>query len=220
MLCIESPPEERRSTYSFIFTGGSPAVAYFGHPQGYPEPTEDDVDRIRRFARAAVIGQPLDYVRTVAKDGFRYVAPEVWRPPPGDATQMPEELNRYYTSSGWTGTAVRRARAYYGEGVDPVANEPLLEALRVYERGTRFTGLAFVLVMLPALAAPFVLRGRTRAGALLLLVCGLALLAVPVATIFYDYRFAIPALGALAAAGALGGRELVVRVRERQARAT
>ncbi|HEX8052914.1 MAG TPA: glycosyltransferase family 39 protein [Thermoleophilaceae bacterium] len=216
MLCIKSPPDRRGSTYSFIFTGGSPAVAYFGHPQGYPEPTKDDVDRIRRFARAAAIGQPLDYVRTVAKDSFRYLAPEVWRPPPGDATQMPEELNQYFTSSGWTGTAVRRSRAYYGGGVHPTANEPLLEALRVYERGTRFTGLAFVLVLLPALAAPFLLRGRARAGALLLLLCGLALLAVPVATIFYDYRFAIPALGALATAGALGAGEIAGRVRARQ----
>ena len=215
MLCIDAPDEKRRSTYFYIFTGGSPAVAYFGHPQGYPEPTAGEVDRIRRFARAAILGQPLDYLRTVAKDSVRYVAPEAWRPPPGDATQMPEELNQYYTSSGWTGTAVRRTRAYYGAGVDPSANEPLLEALRVYERFTRFTGVVFLAVLLPALAAPFLLRGRARAGALLLLATGLTLLLVPVATIFYDYRFAIPALGTLAAAAALGARELAVRLRPR-----
>ena len=215
MLCIQTPREYRRSTYHYIFTGGSPAVSYFGHPQGWPEPTAGEVDRIRRFARAAIVGQPLDYARTVAKDSFRYVMPTAWHPPPGDANQTPEELNQYYTSSGWTGTALHRVRAYYGEGVDPVANEPLLEGLRWYERATRFTGVLFLLVLAPALAAPFLLRGRARWGALLLLGVGLALLLVPVATIFYDYRFAIPALGSLAAAGALGARELVVRVRAR-----
>ena len=217
LLCIKTPAEKRRSTYHYIFTGGSPAVAYFGHPQGYPEPTPDNVDRIRRFSRAAVVGQPLDYARTVAKDSFRYIAPSWWAPPRGDANQMPEELSQYYTTPGWTGAGLRRANAYYGEtGIR--WNGTALEVLRVWERLTRFTGVVFLLILLPALAAPFVLIGRQRAGALLLLGCGLTLLLVPAATIFYDYRFAIPALGAMAAAAAMGAGPLVERLRARLTR--
>jgi hypothetical protein len=212
MLCPKAPLDNRRSTYHYIFTGGSPAVAYFGHPQGYPEPTRDDVDRIRRFSRAAIVGQPVDYARTVAKDMVRYALPSWWAPPPGDANQMPEELSQYYTTPGWTGSGLTKAQAYYGE-VELRSNGTLLEALRVYERATRFTGVVFLLILLPAVAAPFVLRGRARAGALLMLAAGLVLLLIPAATIFYDYRFAIPALGAFATAAALGAPALVRRVR-------
>ena len=212
MLCPKSPVEKRRSTYAYIFTGGSPAVAYFGHPQGYPEPTRDGVDRIQRFSRAAIAGQPLDYARTVAKDLVRYAAPGWWAPPPGDATQMPEELSQYYTTPGWTGSGLNKAKAYYGD-VQLRSNDTLLEALRVYERVTRFTGVVFLLLLVPAVAAPFLLRGRARAGALLLLGTGAMLLLIPAATIFYDYRFAIPALGAFAAAAALGAPALVRRIR-------
>jgi hypothetical protein len=203
LLCIKAPRDQRRSTYHYIFTGGSPAVSYFGHPQGYPEPTRDDVDRIRRFSRAAIVGQPLDYVGTVAKDSARYAVSWAWAPPPGDANQMPEELSQYYTTPGWTGSGLSKARAYYGD-VDLRSNGVLLEALRVWERITRFTGVLFLLILIPALAAPFVLRGRERAGALLMLAVGLTLLLIPAATIFYDYRFAIPALGAMSIAAALG----------------
>ena len=214
MLCPKAPLDRRRSTYHYIFTGGSPAVAYFGHPQGYPEPTRDDVDRIRRFSRAAIAGQPLDYTRTVAKDMARYALPSWWMPPPGDANQMPEELSQYYTTPGWTGSGLSKAQAYYGE-VELRSHGPLLEALRVWERITRFTGIVFLLILVPAVAAPFLLRGRARAGAVLMLGVGLTLLLIPAATIFYDYRFAVPALGAFAAAAALGARPLLMRVRPR-----
>jgi hypothetical protein len=213
LLCPKSPVDKRRSTYAYIFTGGSPAVSYFGHPQGYPEPTPDNVDRIQQFSRAAIVGQPLDYARLVAKDSFRYIAPSWWAPPPGDANQMPEELSQYYTTPGWTGSGLSKAERYYGE-TELQANGFLLETLRVWERLTRFTGLVFLAILIPALAAPFVLRGRARAGAVLLLASGLTLLLVPAATIFYDYRFAIPALGAMAAAGALGARPLLSRLQE------
>jgi hypothetical protein len=214
MLCPKAPVDKRRSTYHYIFTGGSPAVSYFGHPQGYPEPTRDDVDRIRRFSRAAIAGQPLDYARTVAKDMVRYALPSWWMPPPGDANQMPEELSQYYTTPGWTGSGLSKAQAYYGD-VELRSNGTVMEALRVYERVTRFTGVVFLLLLVPALAAPFLLRGRARAGALLMLGVGLTLLLIPAATIFYDYRFAIPALGAFAAAAALGARPLFTWVRSR-----
>jgi hypothetical protein len=214
VLCPKSPTDKRRSTYAYIFTGASPAVHYYGHPQGWPEPTPDDVDRIERFSRAAIRGQPFDYTKLVAKDSFRYIAPSWWAPPPGDANQMPEELSQYYTTPGWTGSGLQRANRYYGE-TEIRANGFLLETLRVWDRLTRFTGIVFLLILLPALAAPFLLRGRARAGAVLLLASGLSLLLIPAATIFYDYRFAIPALGLMAAAAALGAPPLVERLRAR-----
>lgn len=214
-LCSKLPVEDRRSTYYYIFTGGSPAVSWFGHPQGYPEPDEEATNALRRFSRAAIAGQPLDYAELVAKDSFRYVAPGTWAPPPGDASQMPEELSRYYTAPGWGGPALRKARAYYDSDFETLGDAPLLDGLRSYERLTRFSGVAFVLILIPALAAPFLTRGRRRAGALLMLATGLTLLIVPAATIFYDYRFAIPALGTLTMAAALGGREPARRLRAR-----
>ncbi|MDQ3933546.1 MAG: hypothetical protein M3340_02825 [Actinomycetota bacterium] len=204
MLCPKAPVERRRSTYFFIFVYASPAVWNFGHPQGYPEPTDRDVTKLRRFARAAIVAQPLDYARTVAKDSFRYIAPSWWAPPPNDANQTPEELNAYYTAPGWSRTALYKVRGYYDPDTKLTEHTFLLDALRWYERVTRFSGVAFLLILLAALAAPFVLRGRARAGAALLLATGLTLLLVPAATIFYDYRFAIPALGSLTAAAALG----------------
>jgi hypothetical protein len=214
-LCSRLPPERRRSTYYYIFTGGSPAVAYFGHPQGYPEPDAEATRALRRFSRKAILSQPLDYAEIVARDTFRYVAPGAGAPPPGDATQMPEELSQYYTGPGWAGPALNKARRYYGGEIELMENGTLLEALRGWERLTRFSGALFVAILIPALAAPFVTRGRARAGAVLMLAAGVTLLVVPAATIFYDYRFAIPALGAFATAAALGARPVALRLRSR-----
>jgi hypothetical protein len=119
---------------------------------------------------------------------------------------MPEELSQYYTGPGWSGPALNGARRYYDADIELTENPTLLEALRGWERLTRFSGPLFVAILIPALAAPFVTRGRARAGVLLMLAVGLTLLVVPAATIFYDYRFAIPALGAFATAAALGAR--------------
>jgi hypothetical protein len=154
----------------------------------------------------------------VAKDAFRYIAPSWWAPPPGDANQMPEELSQYYTTPGWTGAGLSRAQAYYGADVELQSNGTLLEGLRQYERLTRMTGVLLLALLVPGIAALFLCRGRARAGAALMLATGAVLLLVPAATIFYDYRFAIPAVGCFAAAAALGGRPLWSWIRARAAK--
>ncbi len=77
-----------------------------------------------------------------------------------------------------------------------VEHAPLTEALFIF---------LVDLLLLLAFAAPLLTRGAERRAACLFGVAALILLVGPILTSEYDYRFTIPAFGALAATAAIGG---------------
>src|SRR5436190_696126 len=162
------------------------------------------------FARTAILHQPLDYLGEVGGDLLRYVAPEHLRrfgggPSYADLVGEPILANPLYESQGLASTA-----AYYGQDAF-YADASALRALRRYEAATRLQGPVFVLLAVLSLMAPFTLRGRARAAAVLFGLTGWALLVLPVATLEFSGRTAIPGFGPLAAAAALGACGLASR---------
>lgn len=191
-LCEATPPSERFGPDFYGWQEGSPARMLFGGP-----PVGDE--RLRAFAQATVLNQPLEYAKDVVRDFARYFvelsAPhfsgvgyelvEVDRRAPGVEEDMLESINAYY---------VDRSIQIEG-GVETLGS--VQDVLRV--RNTLLLlSLGFALVGI------VLARGRGRAG--LILLTGISLLAmlVPVVTAIYSARYAIPVTGLLVGAGATG----------------
>jgi hypothetical protein len=203
VLCDDAPRAVRGTVDEYLFQGAhSPAYRAFGDPFSS---SPQHVAAIGSFARAAIVHQPLDYLREVGGDTLRYVAPDAFRrygggPSYADLVGAPILRNPLYGAQGlWS------VRAYYGWGPggfiwDPPVFRPLLR----YESATRVEGPLFVVLALLSLSAPFVLRGRPRAAALLLTLTAWALLVAPVATLEFSARSALPGFGMLAGAASLG----------------
>lgn len=203
-LCERTPPDTRFGPDHYYWDDSSPAWKAFGPPP-------DGDGRLARFARAAIVHQPAAYLGAVGRDLARYVAPRAFQRagggfPPGDLISFllstPNEngagtiVTRYYSN-----------RAYHQHAIG---------ALTAYGRAASVDGPAVGVLVLLALAAPLASRGRARAGGLLFAVVALALMVGPVATLYYDARYGVPAMGPLAAAAAVGAHALTLRVRERR----
>jgi hypothetical protein len=197
VLCDETPPHERRAPQWYIFTG--PAATELGYPEN--EVPRETVERIETFARRAALAQPLDWLDASARDFARYVVPDEFGRPSNTPTARDYRrllvhpvgipTNYHEVDAYWTIPGVR-----YREGA--------FELLKDYENVTALEGVPMAVLLLLTLAAPFTLRGRERAAALLLGGTGLAILLIPVVTVNYDGRLGVPGYGPLAGAAALG----------------
>jgi 4-amino-4-deoxy-L-arabinose transferase-like glycosyltransferase len=189
-LCERLPPDRRQSTDYYFWSPHSPAQRAFGKP-----PAHDRL--VGAFAHRAVVNQPLDYLRTVADDFARYVAPNHLRRPRAGETQ------EQYLAQARRPNELRfvggELRTYYSAVPAPSQSRFLLRYVRaLYVRGPLMVALLAL-----ALAAPLAARGERRMAALALAACAYVLLLVPVATQVYDARYALAALGPLSAAAAL-----------------
>ncbi len=207
-LCIGTPPDQRPGHDYWEFTTISPAVQAYGEPDELvPRPHENS--QLRSFALAAIRGQPLTYLEYVGRDLVRIVDPSFPSSPYGSNGitgegygSSPEQLLGYYFNPGFAATVQIQVNAYYPD--DGIAHHSVGFFL-TYERDTRLEGPLMALLLLLAFAAPLLTRGAERRAACLFGVTALILLAGPILTSEYDYRFTIPAFGALAATAAIGG---------------
>jgi hypothetical protein len=218
-LCISVPVSQRPGPNYWEFTGSSPAVQVFGEPDE-SAPAKNENSQLASFAKEAVLGQPFTYVHYVARDLWRLVNPGASSSPypavgNGGYGDGPQQLADYYFNPQFNVIAMQLIAAYYpGDG----AVHHSVHTLLSYERITRIDGVIFVLLLLLALPAPFLATGRARYGAVLFLATALLLLVVPPAVAHYEYRFAIPGFGPLAAAAGVGAAEIAQRVQRRRSR--
>ena len=93
-LCIHVPRSQRPGHDVWEFTGISPAVHAFGEPDvTVPQPGENA--KLRSFAEAAILGQPLEYLEYVGRDLVRIVDPSFPSSPYGDrARPAPDTATR------------------------------------------------------------------------------------------------------------------------------
>lgn len=218
VLCEESPEEQRTYPFAYVYDMNlSPGLRIFAQRSS---PTLEGASEVGAFARAAIIGQPLDYLRNVADDAVRFVAPEHVAGGGPNFESFSVELTTGADPALATGPLRSTDFAPYYPSPGLLQRAGLLDHYRNWDRATRIDGLAFMLAFALMVAAPFAApRGRTRRVASLLVLVTLVLMITPLLTLYYNARFAIPAFGPLVAASALGGWALRERWRARPAAA-
>jgi hypothetical protein len=162
-----------------------------------------------RFARAAVLHQPLDYGREVGRDMLRYIDPTTGfdRAYAGAGA---DELDLARRTPGIERLTVEVAERV-GFDAQPIEIRQGIFALQDLQHWLRVQGLSLIALLALALCAAILGRGQIRAASLLLGGAALLQAAVPVATISWGFRYGVPAVGQLAAAAALGVYVLVQR---------
>ena len=189
-LCPRTPPKDVSPPYAALWTDRSPfADMERGKVGGN--------DRAGEFAAAAILTQPGDYVRVVARDTLRAfwwkrtVHPSPWTFQKYEFPAREQPLSKRQAR-------VARPYAHVG-GTRPVV-EPYAGWMRTYQDWVYLPGIGLGMLLLAA-AAGMVLRRGPRRRVLLPWTMSLALLVVPAATADFDYRYVLPAvpLGALAA---------------------
>jgi hypothetical protein len=219
-LCPTTPERWRWGPRAYVFTPASPLVRVNARGANVPAATPGQA---AAFSRAAILGQPLDYLRVVGRDLVRLVDPDFPLNPNPAVTNKGSggQPGRYlYNLPGVTTAEAERANLgivaelYDTDGI----KRGDLGAFQSYERATRLNGIKWLVLLVLALAALPLLRGRERRAALLLSAYALVLTVFPVLFHSYDWRFQAVALGPLAMAAAFGAEAVAARVaRRRQA---
>jgi len=201
VLCDRTPPSRRPGASYYLWRGG-PAYEAFGDPATH----NGDV---RRFALAAIVHQPLDYLGVAGTDLVRYVVPVFGRERAHDFVG-PEDVLFQSGKPGLDWRLRVAASAYYG----PVKQQRVgaADGLHAYQRVARVNGWELFALLITGLAGTLAAQGRVRWGLILLLAVGLELLLIPLLT-FAEWRYAVPAEGPIACAAAVGAWLLVQRVR-------
>jgi hypothetical protein len=213
-LCETTPRSARPLAYQYTFNWYySPGIRLLANPH---VATADQTRTVAAFSWAAVTGQPLDYAEEVGAGLLRYVAPESFRgygggPSYHDLVHQEVLFNPIFQREG-----LRVARQHYTDAQRFRAHRGLLEALRGWESLTRLQGPVFVLFALLSMVAPLLARGRARWASLLAALVAWTLLVVPVATVEFSARTAVPGFGPLGAAAGLGAWRALAILRRRR----
>ncbi len=201
-LCEYTPSSSRNGPYYYSYDPASPLYkAGFGaDPRSAP--------LLGKFARAAILHEPLSYIQAVAKDLLRYVAPyaEVVRPGSGADPERMSFFNDIPTSQGQAPQelADEFSEDYYGIG-SATTGQWTRELLGSYQEIFRVGGLLTVVFGLLSIVGVFFAQGAVRRVILLFGLLALYLYVAPVALSSYDARYGVPAAMMLSVSAALGG---------------
>jgi 4-amino-4-deoxy-L-arabinose transferase-like glycosyltransferase len=216
VLCENAPRSKRPYTNQYTFNWYySPAIRYFGDPH---TANAAQTSAIKAFTWEVVTHQPLDYLEEVGGATLRYIAPESFRGYGGGYSWHDLVHHQVLFNSTYNPLGLRDARPHYTDAKRFHVNRNLITILRTYESGTRIQGPLFVLLALLSFAAPFLTRGRARWAAVLFAISAWVMLVVPVATVEFSSRTAVPALGPFVAAAAIGAQGAWAAFARRRAR--
>ena len=193
-LCEGTPPARRGSFNQYLtgFPDGatqvtpaqrsiSPAWRLFG-----PPPAGNG--QLQAFGVAAVLNQPLDYLRVVADDFHYYWA---------------DDHRAFIAAAARADPNVEQIVAdYYRTGLGVASNG--LGFLRWYGENVELTGILMIALLLAPLAGLLLAEGRPRHVAVLFACTGWLLPLASDAVASVDPRFVLPSYGPLAAAAAIG----------------
>ena len=221
VLCQTEPPSERPGTRFYLFSQSSPAQIHFG-PLGAHD------DRLRSWARAAILAQPGDYLTTVWDNLRGYWVPSLAPEPSWLAgeSQLDNGLDPQLaftngfdtslypdpgvTSSRPVSDALSPAQRLYVASLESFYDDfavhmhhPGLRFLRAWQRVVRFGATALSIATILTLLGLAIGTRRTRLGVLLLGVGGLSLIVAPALTANFWARYTVPMAGPLVAAGAV-----------------
>jgi hypothetical protein len=211
VLCEGTPPSQRTlSVEGYDFDPASPAYIAFGKGAGPFWSSQASNRKIAAWTRAVILHQPLDYLATIFEGLLAYVTPTHLLF--GNRVTVGAGYQAFYHEILFEPQEMEVARQerldLYGANgykINPSLNSFLLE----YETVMRPDGVLMAVLMLLTFFAPFLPRGRSRQLGLLLFLLAWTSLVTPVASHQWDARVAIPPLGPVSAAAALGLWQLV-----------
>jgi hypothetical protein len=158
------------------------------------------------YAKRAILAQPLDYARVVAKD-FLYTFKWHRSVFPDKATyQMYQFGKKSAALPSWRmsrdRTASSEARAYEDGNARTRIIDPYAKTIRTYQQGVRLPGTLLGGILVVGLAGMIPMWRRWGGEAFLPWITATGLLLVPPATAEFDYRYVLPTvpLACLAAA--------------------
>ena len=220
-LCEKTPPAKRTVTDDqYMFEPSvSIALQHFSRGDGPASASRAQDAKIAAFTWAVIEHQPLDYARTVLEGVIAYITPVNLEF--ANRTELGAGYQQFYHDILFTPSvehrALHNALGWYGVH-RYTESRGLLNSLLGYESLTRVDGPLMALLMALSLFAPFTPRGQARRLGTLLFVFAWVSLITPPATHVWDARYAIPPLGPLVAASALGAWQCA-RLARRIARA-
>lgn len=233
VLCDPRPPSERPNPQEYLWSNDTPLATLTG-TNNVNRFTPHIESLAMRFAERAILAQPLDYARAVAKDALtefgwaRLNADNAIGNLEGSGSKF-RFGGRATHVPGWVTTNATNARAaqdFGGAGYGkPSVVQPWAKWLGTYQKYIFLPGpFLFLFVAAGALGVALGARRATRVpgtgwGGLSLLpwLTGVALLVLPAMTAGFSYRYALAAVPpiCLAAGLAFAGRSnLVIWLRE------
>jgi len=226
VLCDPRPPSRRPNSQEYLWSDHTPLAYLTGEKSNIYRFTPQMESLTTRFAERAILAQPLDYARVVAKDtlttfgwarvnetndignlegsGSKFRFESTVTPVPGWVT--------HNSANAWA------ARDFGGTSYgQPSVVQPWSTFLRGYQRVVYLPGTFLLLfVVAGAVGVALGIRRKTRVpgtgwGGLGLLpwLTGVALIVLPPMTAGFSYRYALAAVPAICLAAGLGftGRE-------------
>ncbi len=207
VLCEATPPSRRNITveqYTFDATV-SPADKAFGKGAGPFWSTQESNKLIAAWTHAVILHQPIEYLETVLEGTIAYVRPtDLVFPSHAEVGADFDTFYHHILFEPQEQEIARQTRLNdYGANGYKI-DQPLVNFLLGYETASRPDGVLMAALMLLTFFAPFLPRGRPRQVAWLCFLLAWVSLITPVASHQWDARVAIPPLGPVSAAAALG----------------
>jgi len=209
VLCESTPPEDRvANVEDYLYNPSlSPAYRAFGSP--FTASHASDA-KIAAFDEAVVLNQPLDYLGAVFEGMVAYIAHERIEFRTHD--EIGPEYQLFYHEVMFTPSQMAIAAEQelrWWDGAHNYATDMgLMSFLWDYEDHSRVTGAVMAALMFLTFFAPFAPRGRPRQIGLLFFFMAWVALITPAATHWWDSRAAIPPIGPLGCAAAIGAWQL------------
>lgn len=211
-LCSKIPPKQRAGPFYWAWSPESPLQSRFK----FDIHNSEQQERLSRFAKAAVVHQPGDYLATVLKDIARFFVPGLVNVPP-DSGAGENEMSFSRTVPTAQGASLSELASQYEEAYSGVgsgvAPKTARDVFGAYQSVVRVHGWILILFVLVGFFGCFVGEFRGRAGAALFLTSGLVLLVLPPLVSSYDIRYSVPAANLLAASAVFGFVEIRARIK-------
>jgi hypothetical protein len=207
-LCVSTPPSERPGPFYWAWDPRSPLRTKFHFNNIFDSKKQE---QLGRFARQAIINQPVEYALTVARDFSLYFIPGVGTPRPYSG-QFEKEMSFGAADAAMNAALADKYKEAYagvGSGVPARAAKDVFGG---YQSLFRIDGRLLLLLIVLGFFGCFFGPAARRSGAALFLACGLALLVLPPLVSSFDVRYALPSINLFAAAAALGVASLVEKL--------
>jgi hypothetical protein len=205
VLC-QPPRVTRPGPTWYMFSSASPMQQHFGVP---PDPSAGawaPDAKLESFALAAIVHQPWAYVWTTLQGLSKYVDPSAGTP---SMLEWPQDtLLTQLRNPTISAQALAAVLAYYPRQPTVSGN---MAGLDTYARTAKIEGPVTAVLLLLAIIGVMA-RSPVRRVAWLYTGATAVMFLAPAALLFYGARYATPAYGPLAAAGAFGLDVLTERV--------